>query len=205
MTDCPNADIRDQLPDWVNGSLSLEVAADVEAHLAKCSACTAEAHLLRALRDALRTEPEVDLGRIESAVTARTRGSAVRSERPRRWRPLLGGLAVAASVVLGMLLLREASEPPAARSPMVAVAPDSATPEPASGFAPDEPATPRDPAAATISEPPLRLAEAGLSVGGALADLGDEQLEAFLRRLDAMDALPQTSPAPAIITDFEVR
>ncbi|HSJ63814.1 MAG TPA: zf-HC2 domain-containing protein [Gemmatimonadaceae bacterium] len=204
MTDCPNADIRDRLPDWVNESLGVGDATDVEAHLARCPACTAEARLLRALRDALRAEPEIDLGRIGSAVVARTLGSAVRTEPRRGWRPLLGGLAIAASLVLGMVLLREASEPPpVASSPMAAVAPDSARPGPATVHAPDDSAPPRD--AAGITEPTLRLAEAGLSVGGALADLGDEQLEAFLRRLDAMDALPPTSPAPPLITDFEVR
>jgi anti-sigma factor RsiW len=165
MTDCPRADIRDALPDWVNGSLDESLAADVAEHVATCGACAAESELLRDLRGVLVREPQIDVPRIAETVTARTLGGTVEAPVRRWWRPVLGGVAVAASAVFVGILL----QPPDG--------PESTTVQP----------------------------RAELAVGGALSDLREDQLEVLLRRLDGMDALPQTSPAPAIITAFEVR
>jgi hypothetical protein len=44
-----------------------------------------------------------------------------------------------------------------------------------------------------------------MPVSGGLSDLEVDQLEALLRRLDAIEALPQTSPAPLLTTDLEDR
>ena len=209
MTDCPRAEIRDQLPDWVHGSLSASAASAVAAHLASCPSCTAEVSLLRSVRSVLGTDPHLDLDRMAAAVTARTLGHATRDERRRRWRvPVFGGLAVAASILVGVLLVQRDADPEARMAP---VAVSDTADAPRSGV-PDDSVPPGSPASAergtrdepTVS-PTLRLAESELSVGGALADLGDDQLEALLRRLEAIDGLPQTSPAPALSTDFEVQ
>jgi len=42
-------------------------------------------------------------------------------------------------------------------------------------------------------------------VGGGLGDLEEDQLAALLRRLESMDAVPPISPAPAVITDFDIQ
>jgi hypothetical protein len=165
MTDCPRAEIRDVLPDWVNGSLDESSAADVAEHVATCAACAEETELLRALRGVLVREPHIDVRRVAGSVTARTLGGAV-AARPRRWSgPVFGGVAIAASAVFLAILLQ----------------------------------SPNGPDSTTVPQ------RAELAVGGALSDLGEDQLELLLRRLDGMEALPQTSPAPAIVTAFEVR
>jgi hypothetical protein len=210
MIDCPRTDVRDLLPDWVNGSLGEPASTDVAEHVTTCAACADEAELLRSVRGILVREPDIDVGRVAAAVTARTLGRGEERARRRWWRPVLGGLAVAASALFGALLLQRDAEPEAgapvaqtdssrATQPVAAM-PDDPRPDPAR--IPDDSATPERGAS---PEPELRLAGVELAVGGALADLGDDQLEALLRRLDSMEALPQTSPAPALITDFEVR
>src|SRR5919108_4818432 len=70
MIDCSNAEIRDRLPDFVHGQLDAEARAEVAAHAAGCSACTAELALLRELRASLRTGATVDVARIVAALPA---------------------------------------------------------------------------------------------------------------------------------------
>src|SRR5690606_15564661 len=138
------------------------------------------------------------------------RTSTARTPAVRRthWRAVLGGLAVAASVALGLLLVGggETNVDPAGsvattdstdtttRAVMPPL-PDDATSAPVRGTGgaavPD--AAPRIGPALPQAE--MRVAESGIPVSGGLADLADDQLEALLRRLDAIDALPQTSPA----------
>ncbi|MDQ3997535.1 MAG: zf-HC2 domain-containing protein, partial [Gemmatimonadota bacterium] len=60
MIDCPNGDIRDQLPDFVHDQLSPRARGVVSAHVAGCAACAAELSLLRELRGTLRAAPTVD-------------------------------------------------------------------------------------------------------------------------------------------------
>ncbi len=167
MTDCPRADIRDILPDWVNGSLEHDAAEDVAEHLTTCAACREEADLLGRLRVALSPEPVIDVRRVAERVVERTSARGGRAARAKPWRAMLGGLAVAASVIVGALL-----------------------------FQGD-----RDPAA--VSE--IRAVSAELTVAGGLSDLEEDQLEALLVRLDAIEALPQTSTSPAIFTNFAVQ
>ena len=70
MTECPNANVRDLLPDLVHGRLDAERRVMVEAHLAGCADCAAEHALLRDLRASLRRTPHLDLAAIAAAVPA---------------------------------------------------------------------------------------------------------------------------------------
>ena len=70
MTECPNANVRDLLPDLVHGRLDAETRVMVEAHLAGCADCAAEQALLRDLRASLRRTPHLDLAAIAAAVPA---------------------------------------------------------------------------------------------------------------------------------------
>jgi hypothetical protein len=204
MTDCPYAEMRDLLPDWVHGSLNGSAASQVARHVAACAACRAESELLRSMRSALHREPTIDIQRVAAAVTARTLGASHRRASPRPWRFIAGGIAVAASLLIGALLLRSDAGPAATMTPVAVTMPTGRAEDSAAARVPaDSPALAVAPAA--VPEPVIRLADAGLAGGTALAELGDDQLEALLRRLDAMEALPETSPAPAILTDFEVR
>lgn len=72
MRDCPNAEVRDLLPDLVHGSLDAARCAEVEAHVAGCEECTAELALLRTARLALLRTPAIDVGRVARAATGPT-------------------------------------------------------------------------------------------------------------------------------------
>lgn len=90
MTDCPNAEVRDLLPDLLHGRLEGDARARVEAHLRTCADCREELDLLRSLRDAA-PAPRVDVGRIVAALPA-----------PRRRRVWNSHLWQAAAAVLFM-------------------------------------------------------------------------------------------------------
>ena len=98
MRDCANAEVRDQLPEFVHGRLGSTARLAVEAHLATCADCAAEVDLLRsiagAMGDALAARvPRVDVDRIVAALPA-----------PRRARPVWFRTAQwrAAAVILFM-------------------------------------------------------------------------------------------------------
>ncbi|OYV74079.1 MAG: hypothetical protein B7Z72_01020 [Gemmatimonadetes bacterium 21-71-4] len=52
MTDCPNAEVRDLLPDLLHDRLDEATRMRVEAHLRACEECRGELALLRSLRAA---------------------------------------------------------------------------------------------------------------------------------------------------------
>jgi hypothetical protein len=65
MIECSNAEIRDQLPDLVNGRLAGESLMSLQAHVAGCSSCQAEVHLLERSRAILIfATPRIDASRI---------------------------------------------------------------------------------------------------------------------------------------------
>ena len=69
MRDCPNAEMRDQLPAYVHGRLDASARAAVEAHLAGCADCAAEIELLQSLAVALSAKlPVIDSRRIVAAL-----------------------------------------------------------------------------------------------------------------------------------------
>src|SRR3954454_18511415 len=79
MIECSNAEIRDQLPELVNGQLIGDSLGVVRAHVAGCSPCQAEVQLLERSRAVLIfATPRVDATRIAQRLPAR-RG-AMRSQ-----------------------------------------------------------------------------------------------------------------------------
>lgn len=70
MTDCPNADVRDLLPDLLHGQLASDARAMVEAHLQSCADCRAEFQLLRDLASTMRRVPRLNGAAITAAVPA---------------------------------------------------------------------------------------------------------------------------------------
>ena len=75
MNDCPNADIRDLLPDFIHGTLDGERRLKVERHVRACADCTAEIALLTRVHAAFAEAPAVDVGRIVGALPVRPRRS----------------------------------------------------------------------------------------------------------------------------------
>jgi hypothetical protein len=107
MNDCPNADVRDLLPDLVHERLGPAVRTIVEAHVEGCADCQAEVALLRALRVTLNRAPVVDIAAITSAIAPYRVATPVRVRR-NSW---VGWQAAAAITILAaggssVLLLR---------------------------------------------------------------------------------------------------
>ena len=202
MNDCPNADVRDLLPDLVHGRLDAATRAMVETHIAGCADCRAELALLRDLRGSFQGTPRIDVGAIAAAVPS-YRGPARRS-----W---VGWRAAAAITVLvaggssGALLQRNvapvvkdidtvatasvpdapvaaAATTPVAPSivgaPVVAAVPDKVTPAPA--------ITPPVQVAVTAEGQGRELAMGG----GSFGDLSDRELASLLKDIGSLDAVP---------------
>lgn len=168
MTECPNGEIRDRLPDFVHDQLSTTARATIAAHVAGCAACTAEVALLRELRGTLRDAPVIDVGRIVAALRTPPRVSRYR-RRQFDWRiaaaigaVIVGGGSVA--VVSGRL--RESEAP---RSTVV-----------------EQPPTQRE----------QRVAMSGISIDADLADATAGELQELLEDLEAFDGLPAGEPEP---------
>ena len=86
MTDCPNAEIRDQLPDLLHGRLDAMARAAVLAHVGDCIDCKAEMDLLSGLRGTMTYAVTVDVMRVSQAVIAQTRpAGAATPARGRAW------------------------------------------------------------------------------------------------------------------------
>jgi anti-sigma factor RsiW len=196
MTDCPNGDIRDLLPDLLHDRLDAGARARVEQHVATCDACGEELALLRDLRATLRRAPVLDTAAIAAAIPA------YRAPVQRSWGGSWRAAAAIAAIAIGgtsiALVTREGAvttvpkrvaivpvhdsllvaqvDSPSSRAPSVTPAPrvdDSARTAPA-------------PSQTTVASEPSALALSS----GALGELSDRDLATLLDELDSLDALP---------------
>jgi hypothetical protein len=178
MTDCPNVEMRDRLPDLANDSLESAARLLVEAHLETCAACGAEIAIIRSTRLLMRqTTPRVNVASIVLAlpayadVTAREQGSATReagitpitaarSMRGRSW----GSWRAAAAITMVAAGLGSYA---VLRS--------------------DSPVRTLD-----STSIPTTATSGGMALTGRLADLSDSELTALVQDIDAIEALPST-------------
>ena len=86
MTDCPNGNERDLLPELVAGTLAPDVRAGVEEHVAGCPDCRAEIALLEAIRRTYARPVAIDVARIAAALPAPREQARRRSFDASRWR-----------------------------------------------------------------------------------------------------------------------
>jgi hypothetical protein len=186
MTDCPNAEMRDRLPDLLHERLETAVRAEVMAHVDECDDCRAEMILLREARIVLSPEMRaVDVVAISRVVIERTRRPALPTRRRSPWMDW----RIAASVALLLvsagsvrLLVRshELPSPVAAVADSPSVSPNAALPEQvAAKPSRSEPATP---------------VSAELSAAAAVSDLSENELRALMGELDQIDAVPSAEP-----------
>jgi anti-sigma factor RsiW len=77
MIDCPNGEVRDQLPDYMHGQLSAVARATVGAHVATCAACSAELALLGELYGSMQDAPAIDVGKVVAALPSASRARVV--------------------------------------------------------------------------------------------------------------------------------
>ena len=200
MTDCPNAEMRDRLPDLLHESLDAGTRTVVLAHIESCADCRAEFALIREAHVSLVAGVRsVDVIAISRAVVERTRTTeALPSRRPARrsaWSSLLDWRVAASIAVLlvggGSVLLmrgRHVDPRPEAnlRAPAVAVSHAGASTNVA------ERTRHESTTAATPARPEL-------SAGGEVSDLSESDLRALLHDLNSMDAVPATEPEPVVV------
>jgi predicted anti-sigma-YlaC factor YlaD len=184
MSDCPNVEMREALPELLHGRLAAAQVAKVREHLAACAECVAELELLERVRRAYATAPAIDTAAIVRALPAPARTHAAPGQARK---PSLGVLRLAAAVVLvitGALVLRTVmggADKVVDTTELIVSQPDSAP-----VTTPDTPAvsTPR-----TQSQPRV-LAMTVSEVD----DLEIDELETLLGALDRIDAAPVAEP-----------
>jgi anti-sigma factor RsiW len=197
MTDCPNADMRDRLPDLLHERLDASARAVVMAHVAECDDCRAELVLLREARVVLSSGVRsVDVASIARVVVARAQVPAARTTRGRSWADwriaaAVAFIAVGASIVaIRAVRQRGVVAPPAETAAVIA---------PMTPGAPVVGQTTRlvAPPATHEQKPAAALAaSAELSAAGGVSDLSDNDLKALLNDLEKMDAVPPLDPEP---------
>lgn len=212
MNDCPNAEIRDLLPDLLHDQLDAALRAAVESHVAGCASCRDELTLLRSLHLTLRSErARVDVAAIVAALptppSARPDPKVVpiasRRRRLTDWR-----VAAAATLLIAgsasVAVLRERALPTdtvvavqtaeTATKPIVALSPESATKSVVSSVAPAPAGSSTQPAAvARVAE---NTTSRELAVTAGLSDLSDDQLRSLIGSLDDIEAVPDAEPDP---------
>ena len=184
MTDCPNGEMRDLLPELLHDRLAPAVRREVEAHVRDCADCQEELALLRAVRASLRRAPAVDVASIAAAIlpyrsaARRTWGS---------WRAAAAIVILAAGGTSVAVLQRGATSVRDTASVSVAVGSGATPRAPVKGATKDS-AVPT----ATAAPAPRELAVASSSIG----DLDDAELSALLKDLATVDVLPPVDVEP---------
>lgn len=189
MTECPNGEMRDRLPDLLHDRLSGAERVAVEAHVASCAECRAELALLGRLRASMRRAPAVDVGAVVGALPAYR--APARRGTVGGWR---AAAAIAALTVGGGTLLVARQQAGRSAAPVVVSRQPSVVERPAPVT---EVAPAQRPAAAQGAPGAQRVAQSAsrheLAVGGAVTDLSDRELAAVLDDLESLDALPSAS------------
>ena len=214
MTECLNAEMRDALPDYLNGTLDGARTAEVRAHVAACNECAAELELLRVVAASAPSAPPVDVARIANAIPTPTRhgfmihrgGDAPQSPprttvvpiraRPGIWsRPsvkIAAGLAIVTAGGLSLLVGRDVLRPESqvGQAKPVAVATVPAAPSVSVPVAPTKVASSGEAQPRQVAS----VAPVGLSLTGDLQELSDEHIATLLNEMDRMDGLPSAEP-----------
>ena len=189
MTDCPNVEMRELLPELLHEELDAATRERVERHVATCGDCAAELALLRSARSALRAayQPRIDVASIVAALPRPTGRRSAWDGTGSARSPLAWRIAAAVAVVsLGGLSFAVARSPFGASvgAPSVAVGGDSGAARATAPFG----------ETALAVATPASARRVGLTTGGGLSDLGDTQLETLLGELEQLEAAPAAEP-----------
>jgi len=198
MTDCPNAEMRDRLPDLLHERLDASARAVVITHVDGCDDCRAELMLLREASVALTSDVRaVDITSITRVVIGRTAGAQEPTRRRRArspwmdWR-LAASIAVLAVGGASFAVVRARQQPVAAAVP---AAVSQAVPAPVSEQVASDTQRPAVHATPTSAA----AANAELSAAGGVGDLSDSDLRALLDDLQSIDAMPSAEPEPVTV------
>ena len=208
MIDCMNTEVRDALPDLLNGRLSGLDTATMNAHVESCAACRSELALLREARALSQLVPALDISRIAAAILPYA-GSRVTLPASREQHGAGSRLwkfaAAAVLVVAGGWIVSTARNDAGSDVPRAA----------ATSPAVKQVESPRDASPATVgiasetsvsapsnvaTEKPVEVQVASLSLVEGMSDISDSDLEQLVADLDAIDAIPADEPTPVTIT-----
>jgi anti-sigma factor RsiW len=204
MNDCQNAAIRDQLPALLHDRLDAAARIVVLAHVDGCDDCRSELELLRGLHGMfIARTPRVDVPYVIGALPlASGRGSARPPARQRTW----ADWRIAAAVTVlalggGSMAVLHRSAPPIAPAASQAAVTTAITSPASTGQVAVSPSSASVPNAAagpgTVAS--VNTPAGGMSMGGRLEDLSDEQLQALLDQVGDLQAIPIAEPAPVAI------
>lgn len=203
MNDCVNVEVRDALPDLLNGRLGQLDTATMNAHVEACPECRAELALLREARATARVTPSLDIVRMASAIPpygGLAAAVSVSRQPPRDssriWKFAAAALLVATGGWIASMQ-RDNSRADLPRTAAVAPPVSDTASEPSSSPASIAGAPEKVP---TAGQPSRELQVASLSLVGSTADISDSDLEQLVQDLDAIDAIPAAEPAPVTIS-----
>ena len=206
MNDCPNAEMRDLLPDLLHDRLTATVRAEVTAHVAECVDCREELALIRSLQTIVTVSvPRVDIANVVQALPKPPKPTMTPITTRRRtwsdWRIaaavtllVAGGSSVALIDRAPKIVDSVAIAPVAVSAPLDSRnAASNATPTLASAAE----SAAKSPSASESTHESSNDVELG--AGGRLADLDDSQLKALIDEIGQMKAVPITEPEPVAI------
>lgn len=214
MTDYAYDEMRELLPDFLNGKLDAEARAMVAAHVARCAGCADELALLGRARALMHRAPAVDVGRIVAAlprpgvattprelvlVSADAPAAGRAIARRARWGVGRRPLAIAASLLLaagvtGLGVWQFVNDGGRPSATLTAVAPTGDA-----GVRATDAASGETTVGAPSAAPVATAADAGGVAPSALlavnlASMSDAEMEGLLAELNALDALPALEP-----------
>jgi hypothetical protein len=202
MSDCPNAEMRDRLPDLLHERLDEGARAAILAHVDDCVDCHLELALLREARIALSPSGVVSvdvmsIARLVVERTGRSPSPSVPSRRHARW----GDWRIAASIVLlaigaGGFAIERGTRQRQSVVPVVSTAaPIVQMPNAGASTSVAIPADRgRDQPNAVAS-----IKSAELSAAGGVSELSESDLQSLLESLNDLDAVPPTESDPVLV------
>jgi hypothetical protein len=212
MNDCPNAEIRDQLPDLLHDRLDVSMRAAVMAHVDECVDCRSELELLRGVHGMLTAQtPRVDINYVVNALPKRAPQALRVVPRRRAWSDWRIAAAVTVLAIGGgsFAVLRQSGTTSSVTAPPLVSQANPASVDSTNGGttrAADTVVRVADNARQTQATPTdvsmsgdEQTASAGLATTARLADLNERQLQALLDQIDQLQAVPITEPEPVTI------
>lgn len=202
MNDCPNAEIRDRLPDLLHDRLDVSMRAAVMAHVDECVDCRAELELLKDVRDVMiaRT-PRVDINYVVNALPKQYAKTGRVAPRRRTWADWRVAAAITVLAVGGGSVAVMNYD----RSGSVAVAGDTSRLIGESAIAPPvttpsgDASRSRESTRQTVTSANDATSASTLATAAGLSDLSEGELQGLLDEIDQMQAVPITDPQPVTI------